>query len=112
MLTTLMVHRTRGFLTVGESFAFLATGFSCNPAIFEGFNQDGLGKLIAEGEAGIANEANHIGVTGQELDDGVFTETDFAQAVGELGRGAQLPDAHFHAGTDAVERTKRIAAGR
>ncbi len=69
------------------------------------FDQDELGQLLADGQAGVANLANEIGLAGEQVDDLFFAKADLAQSILDLGRGAQLLDAHGHAGSDAAQRT-------
>jgi hypothetical protein len=70
-----------------------------------GLDHDQFGQLLADGEAGVANLADEIVTAGDEADDPVFPEADFAQAVLNFGRGAKLADAHRDARLDAAQRT-------
>ena len=76
----------------------------------ERFDQDCLGQLRADGHSGVADQADNIGLAGDELDDLLFAKTDFAQARRHFRRGAKLFDADFDTGFDAVERTERAVA--
>jgi len=49
------------------------------------FDEDGLGQLSAQGKACVADLANNIAVAGEEADNAIFTEPDFAQAIGNFG---------------------------
>ncbi|MDI9372024.1 MAG: hypothetical protein QM840_03270, partial [Verrucomicrobiota bacterium] len=53
---------------------------------------------------------DEIGLAGQQLDDSVFAQAQFAQAVLQFGRTAQLFDAHRDAGLNLAQRTNLAAA--
>ena len=42
-------------------------------------DEDVLGHLFAQGQAGVAHEANDIVVAGKQFHDAIFAETNFAQ---------------------------------
>jgi hypothetical protein len=69
-------------------------------------NQNERGELLAEREAGIANLADEARAVGDETDDLVLAQAQFTEAGLNFGRGAQLPDAHRHAGLHPVQRTQ------
>lgn len=66
-------------------------------------NHDEAGELFTDGEAGIADLADEVVPAGDELDDLILDEADFAKAVLHFGRGAELFDSHGHACLDAVQ---------
>ena len=68
----------------------------------EGFDEDDFGQFLADSEAGIANLADVIGVAGQEPNDLVLAEADFAQAVLHFRGSAELFNADGDAGFDAA----------
>jgi hypothetical protein len=63
----------------------------------EGFDEDDFGQFLADGEAGIADLADVIGVAGEESNDLVLAEADFTQAILHFRGSAKL----FHADGDA-----------
>jgi len=67
---------------------------------FEWLDHDQLSQLLADGEAGIANLADEIGLAGEVPDNLVFAQAEFAQAVLQFRRGAKLFDADGNAGFD------------
>ena len=71
----------------------------------KGFDHDDFGQLFADGQAGVANLANEVGLAGQQFDDVIFAETQFAQPVLDFRRGAKLFDSHSDSGFDPVQRT-------
>jgi hypothetical protein len=77
---------------------------------FEGLDHDQLCQLLADGEAGVADLADEIGLAGEEPDNLVFAKAEFAQAVLEFRSGAKLFDAHGHARFDTGQRAD-LAAG-
>ena len=69
------------------------------------FDQDHFGELLADRETRIADLADEIGLAGQQLYDVVLTKDEFAQAVLNLRRGAELFDSHGNTGFDSVQGT-------
>ena len=67
-----------------------------------GFDQDTLGNLGAEGEAGITDQANNVGVGGEEANDLVLANADFTEASSKGGGGAKLLDTDGDAGFDLI----------
>jgi hypothetical protein len=70
---------------------------------FERLDHDQLGQLLADGEAGIANLADEIGLAGEKPDDLVFAKAEFAQTVLQFRGCTKLLDAHGHARFDTGE---------
>ena len=66
------------------------------------FNKDQLCQLLADGQPSIADLADKIVPAGYQADDLVFAETDFAEAILNLGRGAKLFDADSDACLDTA----------
>jgi hypothetical protein len=77
---------------------------------FERLDHDQLSQLLADGEAGVANLANEIGLAGQEPDNLVFTKAKFAQAVLKFRGSAKLFDTHGYARFDTGDGAN-VAAG-
>ena len=73
------------------------------------FNEDGTRQLSADGQPRIANEANDVRLAGQQLDDLLLAEADFAQPLRHFRRGTQLFDPNRHAGLDPIQRAKFAA---
>jgi hypothetical protein len=69
-------------------------------------NQDECGELLAEREAGVADLADETRAVGDEADDLILAQAQFAEAGLNFGRGAQLPDAHRNARLHPVQRTQ------
>jgi hypothetical protein len=69
-----------------------------------------LSQLLADGEPGIANLADEIGLACEEPDNLVFAKAKFAEAVLKFRGGTKLFDPHGYAGFDAGERAN-IATG-
>jgi hypothetical protein len=59
-----------------------------------------LSQLRTDRQPRVTNLANEIRLTRQQLDDLVFAQPQFAEAVLKLRRGAKPLDAHGHAGFD------------
>ncbi len=72
----------------------------------ERFYQNELRQLLADSQARVADLADEIRMAGEQLDSLLLSEADFAQAILELRRGAQLLDPHRHARPDAAQGTK------
>jgi hypothetical protein len=72
---------------------------------FDRLDQYKLGKLFANGEAGVADLANEIGLAGQKPYDLIFAETQLPQAVLHFGRGTKLLDPDRHPGLNPAQRT-------
>jgi len=70
------------------------------------FDEDELGELCADGEAGVANLADEIGLAGEETNHLIFPEAEFAQAILQLRRGAELFNADGDAGAHAAQGTE------
>jgi hypothetical protein len=70
------------------------------------FDHDSFGQAPADAQAGVANLAYNAGLAAEELDFLFFAETHFAKAMGHLGRGGKLLDAHVHPGPHGAERTQ------
>ena len=73
------------------------------------FNEDGTRQLFADGQSRIAHQANDVGVAGQQLDDLLLAEADFAQPLRHFRRGTQLFDPNRHAGLDPIQRAQLTA---
>ena len=77
------------------------------------FDEDKPGELFADGHARVADLADEIILAGDEADDLIFTQSDFAEAILDFRRGTKLFDAHrdtsLHAaqGTDFTARFRR-----
>jgi len=67
------------------------------------FHEDDFGQLLADGEPGIADLADVIGLAGKQPNNLVFAEAEFAQAFLHLRRGAKLLNPNSHTGLDAAE---------
>jgi len=73
---------------------------------FERFDEDQLRQLLADGEAGIANLADEIGLAGEETDDLIFAKAELAQPVLKFGGGAKLFNTDCYAGLDTGQGAK------
>jgi hypothetical protein len=71
----------------------------------KGFNQNGLGNLLANREAGVADLANEIGLAGEQLNDLILTKAQLSQTILDFRGGAELLDPDGHPGLDHAERT-------
>lgn len=58
----------------------------------DGLNHDGLGELLGDAEAGVADLTDEIGVAADEFDLLIFAKTHFAQTAADFGGGFQLLD--------------------
>jgi hypothetical protein len=70
------------------------------------FDQDSLGQALADAQPGVAHLAYNAGLAAEEFDFLFFAEAHFAQAMGHLGRGGKLLDAHVNPGPHGAERTQ------
>src|ERR1039458_2684337 len=52
-------------------------------------HQNGFGQFFAQGETGIADQADDIGFAAQEFDALLLTQAEFAQAVAQFGLGEE-----------------------
>ena len=68
----------------------------------EGFDEDDFSQFLADGEAGIADLADIIGVAGEEPNYLVLAEADFAEAILHFRGSAELFDTDGDAGFDAA----------
>jgi hypothetical protein len=71
----------------------------------DGFHDDQLCQLFADGEAGVADLADEIILAGDEADDLVFAEADFPKAILNFRSGAKLFDSDRDARFHAAQRT-------
>ena len=71
----------------------------------ERFDQNELRKLRADGQSRIADLADEIGLAGQQLDNLIFAQPQFPQAVLDFRRRAKLLDAHRDARLDPAQGT-------
>ena len=71
-----------------------------------GFNPNRLCQPGADGHARIADQADDIRLTGNELDDLFLAEADLAESVRHFGRGAKLFDADRHTCLDPIQGTQ------
>jgi hypothetical protein len=62
-----------------------------------------LRELFADRESRIADLANEIVPAGDEFDDLIFDQPDFAQTVLNFRRGAELLDPDSNAGLNAIQ---------
>jgi hypothetical protein len=85
-------------------------GASGDHLLRNGLNKDRLSQLFAQGQAGVADQTDNIGVARQQFDNPVFAKANFTQSIAECRRGAQLFDADRHPCLHSVKRTKRVAA--
>lgn len=60
-------------------------------------------ELFADGEAGIADLADEIIPAGDELDDLIFDQADFAKAILNFRRSAKLLDPNRHTALHAAQ---------
>ncbi len=74
----------------------------------KGFDEDGLGQVLAEGDAGIADLANQAGMTADEADALFLAQSHLAQAPDDVRLRGQLLDANHRA---RVHRRKRTGRG-
>jgi hypothetical protein len=63
-------------------------------SLFDWLDHDQLSQLLADGEAGIADLANEIGLAGEEPDNLVFAKAEFTEAVLQFRDSAKLFYAH------------------
>ena len=77
---------------------------------FKGLDHNQLSQLLADGEPGITNLANEIGLAGEEPNDLVFAKAKFSKPILKIRGGAKLFYADCDARLDAGERTN-VAAG-
>lgn len=78
------------------------------------FHQDGLRELFADGEPGIADLTDEVVAARDEADDLIFAEAEFAEAILNFRRGAELLDADRNACLNAAQGTNfamRLIAG-
>jgi hypothetical protein len=66
-------------------------------------DHDEPGQPFADGKPGIADLADKIRLARQQPDNLVFTKADFAQSILNLGRGAELLDAHRYASPNPIQ---------
>ena len=66
-----------------------------------------MGQFFTQGETGVANLANDVGLAAQEFDPLLLAETHFTQTVAGLIRRDQFLDAYGGAGRDTVQWTNR-----
>jgi hypothetical protein len=71
-----------------------------------------LSQLLADGEAGIADLADEIGLAGQQPDNLVFAKAKFAQAILEFRGSAKAFYANCYAGFNTSERANFAARVR
>jgi hypothetical protein len=71
----------------------------------ERFDKNVLGQFRAEPETGVANQANQIGVTAEQLDALLFAKAQFAESNGDFRRALEPPDADGCASDDPAQRT-------
>jgi len=74
------------------------------------FDENELRELRADGQSGVANLADEIRLAGNEPDDPVFAQADFAKAILHFRPGAKLFDANGDTGLDAAQGAD-LAAG-
>ena len=67
-------------------------------------DHDELCKVFADGEARIADLTDEIVLAGNEPNDLILAESDFAEAVLNFRCGAKFLDAHGHARLHAAQR--------
>jgi len=72
----------------------------------KGLDENFIGQASADAQAGVADLADQVAVTAEELDFLFLAKTHFAEAMGHLGRGGQLLDAHGDAGVDLAQRAE------
>jgi hypothetical protein len=73
-------------------------------ACHDWLNQNHLSQLLADGKPRIADLTNEIVPAGNQFHDLIFTQSDFAQAVLDFGRGTQLLDSHSDSGLNPIQR--------
>ena len=66
-------------------------------------------ELFADAEAGVADQADEIGLAADEFDFLLFAQTEFAKSVCEFRVGAQALDGNDRASLASAQRTNRIA---
>src|SRR4051794_521182 len=71
-------------------------------------DQDALGDLRAEGQPGVTDQANDVGLGGEQSHDLVFAESKLPEAASNVGGGTKLFNADGYAGFDAVERAEGV----
>ena len=72
----------------------------------KGLDEDFIGQTSADAQAGVANLADQVALTAEELDFLFLAEAHLAQPMSQLRRGGQLLDAHGHAGIDMAQRAQ------
>ncbi len=70
-----------------------------------GFDQNGIGQLLADAQPRVADLANVRRIGGEQFDLLLLAETKFAQPVAHFRRGGQLFNAHHRPGFDPAEGT-------
>jgi len=71
------------------------------------FDQDRLGELFRDAQAGVADLANEARIPRQELNLLLLKNTQFAQAIGHLGVGDELFDTNSRSGLNLAQRANR-----
>jgi len=75
-----------------------STGFA------QGFDHDGFGQILAQGDTGVADLTDQAGMTTDEADALLFAQPHFPQTIDDIRLRGELFDADHRAGLNGRER--------